>query len=389
MWSALDDREGKGRGSALLRDAAQDFPKLVIKRSFFVPDLHDLHSGPATGAVEGVIAEGEGDGVTPPVQGTEIGALFRMYAVKEGAFLPVVLCIDTIIADHPVMLFRYMAYEARDEFQHGDMLRDRTAALMGRVMEGDGRTVIGIDAGGGDGGPAQVAADVLHGMGTGAGRGLCTDIEAFRMGGVHGSLGLFEGGADGGFHLIEEDGTEGAAEEGVIEMGEPAPAGEVPCTPLGNEAVDVGVPLEVTAEGVEDEDEAGGELFLLIKVCKHAEDDGSHCMEEAVKKGAVFKEEVAELLRYGEDAVAVGAVEHLQGDGGGTLTGIEGAAGRAEAAVAAEGDIFLGTTGRADVHGAALCGIPTVDKPGDVVCLGLAWVHGVDDFLVMVPENFL
>lgn len=52
-------------------------------------------------------------------------------------------------------------------------------------------------------------------------------------------------------------------------------------------------------------------------------------------------------------------------------------------------DIFLGTTARADVHGAALCGVTAVDKPCDVVCFGLARVHGVDDFLVMVPENFL
>lgn len=163
-------------------------------------------------------------------------------------------------------------------------------------------------------------------MGTGAGRGLSPDIEAFRMGGVHGCLGLFEGRADGGLHLIEQDGTEGAAEEAVIEMGDPAPAGTVAGTPFGNEAVDVGVPFEVTAEGVEDEDEAGGELFLLIELCKHAEDDGGHGMEEAVKEAAVFKEEVAELAGDGEDTVAVGAVEHLQGDGGGTPAGIEGAA---------------------------------------------------------------
>lgn len=73
MWSALDDREGKGQGGAFLRDAAQDFPKLVIKRSFFVPDLHDLHSRPAAGAAEGVIAEGEGDGVVAcPRMGTHL-----------------------------------------------------------------------------------------------------------------------------------------------------------------------------------------------------------------------------------------------------------------------------------------------------------------------------
>lgn len=62
MWSALDDCKGKGQGSAFLRDADQDFSKLDIKRSFFVPDLHDCHSRPAAGAVEGVIAEGGGDG---------------------------------------------------------------------------------------------------------------------------------------------------------------------------------------------------------------------------------------------------------------------------------------------------------------------------------------
>ena len=63
-------------------------------------------------------------------------------------------------------------------------------------------------------------------------------------------------------------------------------------------------------------------------------------MEETVKQGAVFKEEVPELAVNCKNAVSVADIYQFKGHGGGALHGVEIPAGRAEAAVAAERDEF-------------------------------------------------
>ena len=63
-------------------------------------------------------------------------------------------------------------------------------------------------------------------------------------------------------------------------------------------------------------------------------------MEEAVKQGAVIEEETAELVINGKNTVAVWDIDKLKGHGGSALHGVEITAGRAEAAVAAEGNEF-------------------------------------------------
>ena len=63
-------------------------------------------------------------------------------------------------------------------------------------------------------------------------------------------------------------------------------------------------------------------------------------MEETVRQGAVIQEEIAELFINGKNTVAVGDIDKFKGHRGSAPHGVEISTGRAETAVAAEGDEF-------------------------------------------------
>ena len=73
---------------------------------------------------------------------------------------------------------------------------------------------------------------------------------------------------------------------------------------LGNKAMDVGVPLEGAAEGMQDADEAGDKVFGFIKLAEQQQDNASDSLEEAAKEGAVLKEKMSEPFVNGKDTVA-------------------------------------------------------------------------------------
>lgn len=128
----------------------------------------------------------------------------------------------------------------------------------------------------------------------------------------------------------------------------------------------MGVPFQVPAEGMQDHDKPRSEMHGLVLLGKHAGNNTAYGMEKAVKQGAVVQEKLPEALVNGKDAVPVGDIEEFEGHRGSALHGVFIAAGRAETAVAAEGDKFKFPTGRAAVHGAAEGRVPTMDHLADV-----------------------
>ncbi len=84
-------------------------------------------------------------------------------------------------------------------------------------------------------------------------------------------------------------------------------------------------------------------------------------MEEAVKERTVTQKKRPELVINGEDTMAVDDIDELKGHRGGTLHGIEVSTGRAETAVAAEGNEFKLSAMRAAEHCPAKGGISTVN----------------------------
>lgn len=158
---------------------------------------------------------------------------------------------------------------------------------------------------------------------------------------------------------------------------------------FGNEAVDVGIPFEVTAKGMQDTDKAGSKTLGFIGGVEHSEDNTADGRKKAVQKLPILQKERTELFSDGEDAVPVGDINELEGHGGSSVNGIFNAAGGTEAAMAAEGYKFKRTTGRASVHGAAKGGIPAMDHFFNILNNGLAWMKKIDHFFVMVSKNVL
>ena len=102
----------------------------------------------------------------------------------------------------------------------------------------------------------------------------------------------------------------------------------------------MGISFQVSAKGVEYHDETGSKVHGLILFKKHTGDNGVYGMEETVKERTVIQEKLPELFINGKNTMAVGSTDQFKGHGSSTLHGIEISTGRAETAVAAEGNEF-------------------------------------------------
>ncbi len=112
-------------------------------------------------------------------------------------------------------------------------------------------------------------------------------------------------------------------------------------------------------------------------------------MEKAVQQGPVVKEELPEVPVNSKNEVPVGGIDKLKGHGSGTPHGIQVSAGRAETAVAAEGDEFQLPAAGAAVHGPARGGTATVHHLNDIFHLSFSGMEGIFNFLIMIPEDVL
>lgn len=207
---------------------------------------------------------------------------------------------------------------------------------------------------------------------TGIGFGI--DIEAVFVLPVTAGFYLFKGRADLSFHFIEQSGTESLTEEEIVKMLYIPPEPSITISTFGNEAVDMRIPFQVSAKGVEDHDKTGSEVHGFILLEEHAGNNTAHGMEQAVKEGTVIQEKIPELRVYGKHTMAVRDIGEFKGHRGSALHGVEIAAGRAETAVAAERDEFELAAVRTAIHGPAKGGVAAVDHFFHVINHRLAWM---------------
>lgn len=78
-------------------------------------------------------------------------------------------------------------------------------------------------------------------------------------------FGLFEGRADPGFHFIKKRSTESITEIGVIKVFNMAPEAVITETAFGDKAVDMRIPLEVTAKSMQDHDITWSKVFRFVQ----------------------------------------------------------------------------------------------------------------------------
>ncbi len=175
--------------------------------------------------------------------------------------------IKAAIADHFIMLFRDMLDQTPDELHDRDGFLDIFVILMPVVMERDKVTIVVVNPGGGDDRPSEIAAHIFDDCFGVTGIGFGINVEAVFLFLVAEGLYFFKRGSDLSLHFIEKRGTESVTEESIIKIFYITPETVIAVTAFGNETVDVRVPFEVPAEGMEDHDKAWSEVhgFILLK----------------------------------------------------------------------------------------------------------------------------
>ena len=246
--------------------------------------------------------------------------------------------INAAIADHLKMFFRDMTDQTLYKFHDRDSLFHILIIFMAIVMEGNEVSIIVVNAGSSDHRTAEIAADIFDSSFRVTVIGFGIDIEAVFVFPVAASLHLFKRRADLSLQFIQESSTESVAQISIVEMMSLAPESIVAVTALRNKTMDMRVPFEVPAEGMEDHDETGSEVHGLIQVEKHTGDDAVDCMKKAIKERAVMQEKVPELRVNRKDTMAMDDIDEFERHRSSTLHGIFIAAGGAEPAVAAKGN---------------------------------------------------
>ena len=181
-----------------------------------------------------------------------------------------VACVNAAIADHFIMLIRDMSDKAFDEFHDRNGLFYVLFILVTVVVEGNKFTVILIDPGSGNYRTAEITPDIFYDFFWVAFVRFGVDVEAFGVFPVATGFYLFEGRADLSLHFVEEGGAESVAQESVIKIVDVAPETVIAVSAFRNKAVDMRIPLQIPAKGVENHDKTWGEVQGLILFEKHA-----------------------------------------------------------------------------------------------------------------------
>lgn len=135
-----------------------------------------------------------------------------------------------------------------------------------------------------------------------------------------------------------------------------APEAVITVGPLRNKAVNVRIPFQIPAKGMQNYDKARGKVQGLVLLKKHTGNNAVYGMEKTVKQGEVIEEENAEIFINGENAVTVGDMNQFKGHGSGALHGIKV------------------PTVRTTVHGASKGGIAAIYHFIYVIYYRLTWM---------------
>ena len=179
-------------------------------------------------------------------------------------------------------------------------------------MEGDKITVVFINTGSSDNRPSKITTDVLSDDFRITFIRFCVDIETIFMIFVAGSFSPFEGRSEFLFHLIQKSSAKSIAKERVIKMGHFTPEAVITVSPFRDKAMNVRVPLKISAKGVKDHDETGSKILRHVHLEEHTGNNTGDSMKEAVKEFTVIKEEMTEIFVDGENAMPVSNVDQFK-----------------------------------------------------------------------------
>ncbi len=300
-----------------------------------------------------------------------------------------VSCIETVITCHFEMFFRYVLDKQGNKVQYRNRFFNVGVVFVFIVVEGHVFTIIGINAGSGNNRAAEVTADVFNNRVSVTEIWFCIDIKAVFIFFVNGSFRFFERRTDTLFQFIQKSGLESLAEIGVMKVLNNPPEAVIREPTLGKEAVDMGIPFQRPAEGMQDTDETGDKVPAFIDFMEHFENDAAHSLKKAVKQGTVIQKERTQVFVNGKNEVPVGTVNEFKGHFRRAVNAVFIAAGRAEFRVAAERNKFKSTTVGTAVQGAAIRRVAAVDHLFNIFHNNGTGMKNIFDFFVMFFKYLL
>lgn len=191
------------------------------------------------------------------------------------------------------------------------------------------------------------------------------------------------------FQFIQESGLESFPEVSIVKMFHNLPEAVIRETAFGKKTVDVGIPLERPAEGMEDADETGHKVSGFVQFMEEPENDTADSLKKTVKEGAVSQKKGAQVFINGKNKVPVGTVNEFKRHLCGAVNAVLIAAGGAELGMAAEGNKFKFTAVSTAVHGTAIRRISAVYHLFNVFHDNRAGMKDIFNFFIVFFKNLL
>lgn len=338
---------------------------------------------------ERIRGEGDKKGESPTREGTKKRVFGRVDSRNKASVLNSRRksgrgIIDAIVADHFEMLVRDMDNESLNEFNGGNSFDNEFVILMPVVMKSNMRAGVRIDTGSSNNGSAKIASNILGNDRRIAVVGLGINVESLAMILVDVRFDFLERIAELIMESIKQSGTEGFAQESIVEVFDAFPRCDASDSDFGNENVNMRIPLKATPKGMKNTDKARSKTLGFIEFAEHTKNDVADRMKKAVEQRTVSAEEDAEFFGDSENAMSVNGLDDFERHGSSTLDGIEISAGRAETAFAAKRNKFEGTTRGTPIHSSAVSRISTMNHLLDAFKNNRAGFQGVLDFFVVV-----
>ena len=300
-----------------------------------------------------------------------------------------VSCIEPVITSHLEMFFGDMLYEKGDEIQYRNCFFYIGIILVFIVVEGHIITIVRINAGGGNNRASEVTADVFYDRVSVAEVGLGINIETIFILFINGRFSLFKRRTDMGLKLVKESGLKGFTQISIVEMFNDSPEAIIRETAFGKETVDVRIPFERSAKGMEYADKAGHKVFGFVHFMEEPENDTADGLKKAVKERAVIQKERAQVFIDGKNEVPMCTINEFKGHFSRAVNTVFIATGGAKLRMAAERDKFKFATVRTGIHRATKRRIPTVDHFFNVFHDNGTGMKSIFNFFIVFFKNLL
>ena len=298
-------------------------------------------------------------------------------------------CIEPIITRHPEVFFRYMLDQQGNEVQYGNGFFNIGIVFMFIVMESHVPTIIGINAGGCNNRAAGVTAGVFYDSAGVAEVWFGIDMESIFVLPVNGSFRFFKRRASARFRFIQEGSLESLAQTGVVKVSDNSPETIIGEPALREKTMDMWIPFEGSARGMQDTDETGDKVFAFIHFMEHSENDAAYSLKKTVRQGTVIQKERAGLLVDGKNKVPVGTVNEFKGHFCRAVNAVFVTAGRAKPRMAAERDEFEFAAAGTAIHSATIRRVSTINHLLNVFHNNGAGMEDIFNFFAVFSKNLL